>query len=139
MHSAPTLSHLAAPDIDTPMPTRNDIAFIRSLRDRNTRHTERKFVVEGQKCVVQLTLDSGWAVHGLYRTEASGFEGHKAEVVSAKDMGRMSTFKTAPGILWPLGMPDVEPPSLKIGPHNQAVFRSGWRWTGCRTPTTSAR
>ncbi|MGB1073946.1 MAG: TrmH family RNA methyltransferase [Flavobacteriales bacterium] len=91
------------------MPTRNDIAFIRSLRDRNTRHTERKFVVEGQKCVVE-ALDSGWAVHGLYRTEASGFEGHEAEVVSAKDMGRMSAFKTAPGILAVLGMPDVEPP-----------------------------
>lgn len=91
------------------MPTRNDIAFIRSLRDRNTRHTERKFVVEGHKCVTE-AMESGWRVEGLFRTESTETDVSHAETVSAKDMGRMSAFKTAPGILAVIGMPDATPP-----------------------------
>ena len=92
------------------MPTRNDIAFIRSLRDRNTRHTERKFVVEGQKCVVE-AVNSGWRIEGVYRTDSTETAVTHAEVVSSKEMDRMSAFKTAPGILAVVGMPDAPPPS----------------------------
>ena len=93
------------------MPTRNDIASIRSLRDRSVRHTERKFVVEGQKCVAE-ALSSGWPLHGLFATEESNTPSSwNAESVSSKDMTRMSAFKTAPGVLAVVGMPESEEPS----------------------------
>lgn len=109
VHNAVAVSHLAGSHCV--MPTRNDIAFIRSLRDRNSRHTERKFVVEGQKCVAE-ALSSGWALHGLFATEGSETPvSWNAEPVSSKDMTRMSAFKTAPGVLAVVGMPESEPPS----------------------------
>lgn len=93
------------------MPTRNDILTIRGLRDKSTRYTERKFVVEGHKCVKE-ALASGWSIHQLFvteRTMGSDFVG--AESVSSKDMERMSGFKNAPGVLAVVGMPDVVAPS----------------------------
>ena len=108
-HNAVAVSHLAVPH--HVMPTRNDIAFIRSLRDRSSRHTERKFVVEGQKCVAE-ALSSGWTLHGVYATEGSETPvSWNADPVSSKDMARMSAFKTAPGVLAVVGMPESEVPS----------------------------
>ena len=108
-HNAVAVSHLAAPH--HVMPTRNDIAFIRSLRDRNSRHTERKFVVEGQKCVAE-ALSSGWSLHGVYATEGSETPvSWNADAVPSKDMARMSAFKTAPGVLAVVGMPEPKEPS----------------------------
>ena len=49
----PHSTELARPKTEpSRMPTRNDILFVRSLRDRNTRILERKFVVEGHKSSV---------------------------------------------------------------------------------------
>ena len=108
-HNAVAVSHLAAPH--HVMPTRNDIAFIRSLRDRNSRHTERKFVVEGQKCVAE-ALSSGWSLHGVYATEGSETPvSWNADAVPSKDMARMSAFKTAPGVLAVIGVPESKEPS----------------------------
>jgi len=108
--SAPSAHNpdLAADCSPFPMLTRNDILFIRALRDRNTRISERKFVVEGQKCVEE-ALRSGWEIQGLYVTDAFGApDDWNAETVSQKDMGRMSAFKNAPGALAVMGMPDPE-------------------------------
>ena len=93
------------------MPTRNEILAVRSLRHKVDRYTERKFVVEGQKCVTE-ALSSGWKVHGLYVTENmedAAWTG--AERVSAKEMDRMSQLKSAPGLLAVVGMPEPTAPS----------------------------
>ena len=109
MHSA----DIAVEDLAQPMPTRNDILFVRSLRDRNTRISERKFVVEGHKCVAE-ALRSGWPVMGLYATQDSACpEDWGAATASTKDMERMSSFKKAPGVLAVMEMPDPEIPSAQ--------------------------
>lgn len=93
------------------MPTRNEILAVRSLRNKVDRYTERKFVVEGQKCVTE-ALSSGWTIHGLYVTEGmedAAWAG--AERVSTKEMERMSQFKSAPGLLAVVGMPDSVDPT----------------------------
>ena len=93
-------------DIAPSMLTRNEILYIRSLRDRNTRISERKFVVEGHKCVDE-ALRSGWEVHGLFATEAAmGSVTGDAAPVSSKEMDRMSAFKSPPGVLAVVEMPD---------------------------------
>lgn len=108
--NAAAVTHLAVEANMELMPTRNDIAFIRGLRDRNTRHTERKFVVEGHKCVAE-ALVSGWSIQGLFCTEASGCpDSWNAQCVGAREMDRMSAFKTAPGILAVVDMPEPAPP-----------------------------
>mgnify|MGYP005690953201 CR=1 FL=1 len=128
------MTHLA-PHVKTePMPTRNDISFIRSLRDKNTRHMERKFVVEGHKCVSE-ALNSGWPIHGLFCTEASHCPGSwNAEPVQSKDMDRMSAFKTAPGVLAVVGMPDVVSPSPDAWSHDGASVPFGLVVDGLSDP-----
>ena len=109
----PHSTELARPFPVSRMPTRNDILFVRSLRDRRTRISERKFVVEGHKCVSE-ALSSGWQVAGLYATAESGCpEEWGAAPASAKDMERMSGFKKPPGILAVMDMP--EEPHLTPG------------------------
>ena len=69
-------------------------------------------MVEGHKCVIE-AIESGWPIEGLFRTESTETHVSHAEVVSSKDMGRMSALKTAPGILAVVGMPDTTPPPLR--------------------------
>lgn len=84
---------------------------IRGLREKSARHTERKFVVEGHKCTAE-ALQSGWPILGLYSTAHSGCpESWQAAPVSSKEMERMSAFKSPPGILAVVGLPDYESPT----------------------------
>ncbi len=133
-YNADAVMHLAVQVKTQPMPTRNDISFIRSLRDRNTRHMERKFVVEGHKCVAE-ALESGWPIHGLFSTEASGCPvSWNAEPIQSKDMDRMSAFKTAPGILAIVGMPDVVAPSPEAWSVDEASVPFGLVVDGLSDP-----
>jgi len=128
------VTHLAGQVKIQRMPTRNDILFIRSLRDRNTRHMERKFVVEGHKCVAE-ALESGWPIHGLFCTEASGCpDSWNAEPIQSKDMDRMSAFKTAPGILAMVGMPDSVAPSPEAWSRDEASVPFGLVVDGISDP-----
>ena len=86
---------------------------IRGLRDKSARHTERKFVVEGHKCVVE-ALQSGWVIHGLFvSSQADCPKEWNAEPVSSKEMERMSSFKSPPGVLAVVGIPEAEPLSAE--------------------------
>lgn len=81
------------------MPTKNEILAVRALRDRKSRQNNRKFVVEGLKGVAEAWA-SGWTVESVYATsDQSVPEGWGAITVPVKDMGRMSTMKTPPGVL----------------------------------------
>lgn len=88
------------------MPTKNEILAVRALRQRKTRHIERKFTVEGHK-VVGEALASGWQVHGVFCASGTDApDAWHAVQVSVRDMERMSNFSTPPGVLAVMGMPD---------------------------------
>ncbi len=89
------------------MPTKNEILAVRALMRRKTRGVERKFVAEGRK-VVEEALASGWPVHGLYATAGAEVPAHwGAEQVAAREMERMSSLQTPPGVLAVLGIPEM--------------------------------
>jgi len=86
---------------------------IRGLREKSVRHTERKFVVEGHKCVAE-ALQSGWTIDSLFATAHSDCpESWGAAPASSKEMERMSSFKSPPGVLAVVEMPDVATPSAE--------------------------
>lgn len=72
--------------------TKAEIQFVRSLADKRTRDEERLFIAEGDKLISEI-IASGWEIRHLYALEGH-FEG-LAEVISAKEMERLSQLKTA--------------------------------------------
>ncbi len=72
--------------------TKAEIQFVRSLVDKRTRDEERLFIAEGDKLISEI-IASGWEIRHLYALEGH-FEG-LAEVISAKEMERLSQLKTA--------------------------------------------
>jgi TrmH family RNA methyltransferase len=130
------------------MPTKNEILAVRALRNRKTRQIECKFTVEGRIGVSE-ALSSGWPIHGLYCTDVSGIpEEWKAERVTAREMERMSTLTSPPGVLAVVGMPDatasvldvssLNSPSLSLvldglsDPGNLGTIIRTADWFGCR-------
>ncbi len=74
-----------------------DISLVRSLSDKKSRAEHGLFVAEGRKMVGEATA-SPLAVRRIFGTEEfSGIAG--CEVVSPKDIERMSSLKTPQGIL----------------------------------------
>ena len=81
---------------------------IRSLKQRKSRWENEQILVEGEKCIAELSK-SLWSVERIYFTSPwsdskvwSVFEGVSSEMtslVSSKDMDMMSAMKTAPGLL----------------------------------------
>ncbi len=85
------------------MPTRHEVLAVRALRDRSARNVEGVVVVEGVKGVAELCR-SGWKVVRIYAVHERSADiptSHAAcaELCSPRDMERMSSLKTAPGIL----------------------------------------
>ena len=72
--------------------TKADIQYVRSLGDKRQRDLDKVFIAEGDKLIGEI-LDSGLRIHKIYALEGH-FSG-RAEVVSAKDMERISQLKTA--------------------------------------------
>lgn len=100
-------AHLALVQTPGNMPTKNEIMVVRTLRDRKTRWEERKFVVEGHKGVAE-AMSSGWKVCAVYAESRVSVEADwNPECVSAKDMARMSSLRTPPGIMAVMEMPDA--------------------------------
>ncbi len=75
------------------MLTRNEILMVRSLADKSGREEHGMFVVEGGKMVGEL-LNSQLDVYRLFVTSRSGVKHPAAELVSEKEMERMSRLKT---------------------------------------------
>lgn len=79
------------------MVTKADIALVRSLADKRSRAEHGLFVAEGRKMVAE-ALDSRMNVRRVFATEDyAGVEG--CEVVSRKDIERMSSLKMPQGII----------------------------------------
>ena len=72
--------------------TKQEIQFVRLLADKRNRDQERLFIAEGDKLISEI-IASGLKVRNIYALE--GHLSGKAEVVSAKEMERISQLKTA--------------------------------------------
>ena len=89
------------------MLTKNERNAIKALRNRENRLNEKRMVVEGDKCVIEL-LKSSIETKRIYVTNGIEIdeirtlaEKNLIEVtdVSSKDMEIMSSMRTAPGVL----------------------------------------
>lgn len=85
------------------MATRHDVLHIRALRERSARTSDGLVVVEGVKSVGELCR-SGWTVVRIYAVQERCADipaSHVAlaETCSTREIERMSSMKTAPGIL----------------------------------------
>ncbi|MCH1575574.1 MAG: RNA methyltransferase [Flavobacteriales bacterium] len=99
------------------MPTKNEILAVRGLRNRKSRSEERKFTAEGRK-LVEEAFASGWRIVDLYSTShVETPDAWNAQRVSSKEMERMSNFRTPPGLLAVMEMPDQEASVLEEIPN----------------------
>ena len=85
------------------MPTKNEIKFIASLRQKKNRDDAGVFVAEGEK-LVRHFLRCGLEVKYLFCTR-DGLEDTGAELVSAADMKRLSALRTPSPVLAVLKKP----------------------------------
>lgn len=72
--------------------TKAEIQFVRSLADKKVRDEEHLFIAEGDKLITEI-IASGWKIRHLY-----ALDGHfvgRAEIISEKDMQRISQLKTS--------------------------------------------
>lgn len=75
------------------MITKAEIQLVRSLADKRNRDEQGLFVAEGSKLIEELR-HSTLRIRRIYALEGV-FEGSDVEVVTAKEMGRLSMLKTA--------------------------------------------
>lgn len=93
------------------MITKADIQLVRSLADKQGRTQHNLFVAEGDKVVGEIVASRGWHIVRLFVMEGSAVRVPYAEVVTAKEMERMSSFKSVPRSL-----AVVEIPPRKLRP-----------------------
>lgn len=95
------------------MLTKADITFVRSLSDKKSRAEHGLFVVEGRKMVAE-AMESVLKVRQVFATEE--FSGPKGiEIVSRKEIERMSSLKTPQGILALVEKPRLDMPESPGG------------------------
>lgn len=89
--------------------TRQEILSIRALRNRSERREQQRFVVEGMKGIAEL-VESQQKLERIYCLAAM----HDAlpvelrtvtEIISSKEMERISQMSTPPGVLAVVGLP----------------------------------
>lgn len=105
--------------------------WIRSLKDRKTRDSERVFVVEGKK-MVQEALGAGWEIQMIActRTELIPPNAPGATfLTTATEMASMSTLDQPEGVLAVLSYPDSDcvcrSAKLTVAPSGRAFWLDG--------------
>lgn len=88
--------------------TKQEIQFVRLLADKRNRDQEQLFIAEGDKLITEI-IASGLKVRNIYAIE--GHLSGKAEVVSAKEMERISQLKTASSSLAVVEQPRHKTPA----------------------------
>lgn len=88
--------------------TKQEIQFVRLLADKRNRDQEQLFIAEGDKLITEI-IASGLKVRNIYAIE--GHLSGKAEVVSAKEMERISQLKTASSSLAVVEQPRHKTPT----------------------------
>lgn len=88
--------------------TKAEIQFVRSLADKQVRDAERLFIAEGEKLISEI-LDSHLRIHRIYALD--GVLKGQAEVVTPKEMERISQLKTASNCLAIVEQPRFNTPA----------------------------
>lgn len=88
--------------------TKQEIQFVRSLTDKRNRDNERLFIAEGDKLISEI-IASGLKVRNIYAL--GGHLTGSAEVVTAKEMERISQLKTASSSLAVVEQPRHKTPT----------------------------
>lgn len=93
------------------MVTKADFQLIRSLGDKQGRAAHGLFVAEGDKLVGEIIANPKWKTERLFVTEESKVRSPQAELVSAKEMERMTLLKSAPRSLALVRIPERTVPT----------------------------
>lgn len=94
------------------MISKTDIHFVRSLSDKNFRAERNLFVVEGEKMVREL-LKTNLKIARLFcMSGCCEIDAGIEEIVTTKEMERMSTFKTPSDCLAVVEMPSYDRPQI---------------------------
>ncbi|MBR4994773.1 MAG: RNA methyltransferase [Alistipes sp.] len=88
--------------------TKAEIQFVRSLADKQTRDEERLFIAEGEKLINEI-IASGLRIRKIYALE--GILQGQAEVVTPKEMERISQLKSASNCLAIVEQPRFSTPA----------------------------
>lgn len=88
------------------MVTKAEFQLVRSLADKQARTLHRLFVAEGDKLVGEITNSPEWHIERLFVTAESNITNPKAEVVTPKEMERLSMLKSAPRSLALVRIPE---------------------------------
>lgn len=92
------------------MVTKADFQLVRSLGDKQSRTLHRLFVAEGDKLVGEIIASPAWHIERLFVVEGSKVAGAaRAEVVTAREMERLTHLKSAPRSLALVGLPERTP------------------------------
>lgn len=94
------------------MVTKADFQLIRSLADKQGRTTHGLFVAEGDKLVGEIIQSPQWSIARLFVTEGTSLSHPKAELITAKEMERMTLLKSAPRSLALVRIPTRSTPSV---------------------------
>ena len=101
--------------------TQAEIHWVRSLTDKRMRDEERLFIAEGDKLISEI-ISSGLKIRHLYALEGH-FKG-QAEVVSEKEMERISQLKTASSSLAVVEQPSHTTP-VSASPESLSLALDG--------------
>ena len=88
--------------------TKAEIQFVRSLADKQVRDQERLFIAEGEKLISEI-IDSHLRIRNIYALE--GVLNGRAEVVTPKEMERISQLKSASNCLAVVEQPRFATPT----------------------------
>ena len=88
--------------------TKQEIQFVRSLADKRNRDEHHLFIAEGDKLIGEI-ISSGLKIRNIYSIE--GHLAGKAEIITAKDMERISQLKTAASSLAVVEQPRHKTPA----------------------------
>lgn len=95
------------------MTTKNEIKFIRALRQKEIRKQEGLFVAEGEKLVAHL-LRLACKNHTLLHTARCQNPPKNSRLVSETDMQRLTHFKTASSCMGIFYQPKINTPNLEL-------------------------
>ncbi len=91
------------------MVTKADFQLVRSLADKHSRTQHGLFVAEGDKLVGEIIANPEWHIERLFVTEGSKVSSSQAEVVSPKEIERLSALKSAPRSIALVKIPKRKP------------------------------
>jgi TrmH family RNA methyltransferase len=96
------------------MLTKAEITLVKSLSDKRGRAEHGMFAVEGLK-MAQEAISSGFMVHRIYATREKAEEVPDAQIISDKEMERISSLKSPNGIITLVSLPRYDVPNLPEG------------------------